>query len=80
MTGTSRRGFIGGIVAFAALRGLPLNAATAEYYRQYLDRIEAKIRYIVADTSNGVPLNVSQGCRKDIHQNENQMNPQNQGG
>ena len=44
MTGTSRRGFIGGLVAFAALRGLPLNAATAEYYRQYLDRIEAKIR------------------------------------
>ena len=44
MTETSRRGFIGGLVAFAALRGLPLNAATAEYYRQYIDGIAAKIR------------------------------------
>jgi len=41
---TSRREFLAGLAAFAAMRSLPANAATLEYYRAYLDSITRKIK------------------------------------
>ena len=40
----TRRDMIKGLAAFAAMRGLPLDAETREYYRAYLDAIAAKIK------------------------------------
>ena len=41
---TSRREFLAGFVAFAAMRSLPTDAATLEYYDKYLDAIARKIK------------------------------------
>ena len=40
---TSRREFLAGFAAFAAMRSLPADAATREYYVKYLDAITRKI-------------------------------------
>ena len=40
----NRREFLAGFAAFAAMRSLPANAATLEYYRAYLDSITRKIK------------------------------------
>jgi len=41
---TGRREFLAGFAAFAAMRSLPADAATREYYVQYLDAITRKIK------------------------------------